>query len=340
MDGEQGDGSARGKGKGKEKEAPPPPPGEGTSANRQGTVPFLDRIAHSASSLTDALLGGPPSTQTLSQTLSDGKGQASSTISGWDGKEGAAAGAARLRTAPSAQHALSFRSNQTRDHVAAEEAAFARFLDDDESSILQSADVSTAYDPMGSRFPRTGEESLGDSSDEPYAFRTVAEQEEHDGAAVVEILSGGGSILPDDEAVEGQLAPRERENLRRALFGEDARSRPSLDIWDDVLNFIPHYLRNGNEGRSGTTSAVAGDTVRSVEHLGLHDPDEAWQAWVGQWSEVLSSYTDEVWGDLSSLVEQARQEVEQLERVRPDETPPQTKALLRLRAILGHLRGA
>jgi hypothetical protein len=73
-------------------------------------------------------------------------------------------------------------------------------------------------------------------------------------------------------------------------------------------------------------------------HFGAVDADEARQTWISQWSRLLTSYQDEVWGDLGDLVEEARTEVQRMEEARPDEKPQEPKALLRLRAILGHLR--
>ncbi len=62
-------------------------------------------------------------------------------------------------------------------------------------------------------------------------------------------------------------------------------------------------------------------------------------AWIDQWSQVLTSYQDEVWGELDSLVREARDEVRKLGEVEQSAPAPEPKALIRLRAILGHLRG-
>jgi hypothetical protein len=102
--------------------------------------------------------------------------------------------------------------------------------------------------------------------------------------------------------------------------------------WDNVLNFIPEYLQ-----APMAPGIRPGDQLSS--HLGTSDTGKAWQTWIGQWSRVLTSYQDEVWGDLSALVDEARAEVQRIEDAKPGETPPEPTALLRLRAILGHLRG-
>jgi hypothetical protein len=130
--------------------------------------------------------------------------------------------------------------------------------------------------------------------------------------------------------------------LREALFGSgDGKSNHKLQAgWDNLLNFIPQYLRVGESGRY--QADVLSNSQRaeaSAMHLGTVDVGEGWQQWIDQWSDILTSYQDEVWGDLGSLVQEARAEVESLAKIEPSEPPPQPKALLRLRNILGHLRG-
>jgi len=158
------------------------------------------------------------------------------------------------------------------------------------------------------------------------AYSSVAEQEQHDGEAVVSLLLDSNEHLPDS-LEDDLLSPEQRESLRKALFGQSSNSARENVDWNHVLNFIPDYLR-GQE-----------PNMDSYLDTGLADPAEAWDSWVGQWKEVLTRYQDEVWGDLESLVKEARQEVEQLAQAQKDELSPETPALRRLRAILGHLRG-
>ncbi|KAH6895098.1 hypothetical protein B0T10DRAFT_477052 [Thelonectria olida] len=161
---------------------------------------------------------------------------------------------------------------------------------------------------------------------------SVTEQEKADGAAVVSLLDGPSNELDavllgahDDLENDDGLDPATVNKLRDALFNSShLESR-----WDDMLNFTPAFL-----GRPG---ASAEDTLL---HLGTSDPEEARRIWLHQWSDVLSSYTDQVWGDLGPLAEDARKEVEELtsNEAIPDR-PAQTKALDRLRQILAHVRG-
>lgn len=148
-----------------------------------------------------------------------------------------------------------------------------------------------------------------------------------DGSAVLELLSTPDeldkvySITEDDYSGDTRVA----ETLHNALFkGPSSRNVP----WDHLLNFNPSFV--------GTPK---GDRIEAHNQLGTGDIDEARRMWVNQWRDVLSSYTDEVWGALEPLVEAARQEVEASDVVGID-TVGAKGALGRLRMILAHVRGS
>lgn len=60
------------------------------------------------------------------------------------------------------------------------------------------------------------------------------------------------------------------------------------------------------------------------------DEDE----WLSNWIDVLRSYTDDVWGDMLPIVQETRA---QLEQAKAETTSIDTKAVARLKMILGHL---
>lgn len=158
----------------------------------------------------------------------------------------------------------------------------------------------------------------------PSTSRSVSEQEALDGSAVVDLLSKPEST--DDPLLyeeEENLSPDEAKRLRQALF--DAGS--AAPFWDSVLNFSPAFISN---------SDVSGEHLTML--MGTPDREEARRIWLKQWNDVLSSYTDEVWGDLSRLVEQAREEVNQ-EGDESNSSRGESNALERLRQILAHVRG-
>jgi hypothetical protein len=163
--------------------------------------------------------------------------------------------------------------------------------------------------------------------------QSTADQEAKDGADVVALLSSDGDLDDVFDHVNENPSEEDLAGLRKALFGDGTDEGTSQIAWDNVLNFIPAYLQTPS-----APGSRPGDGLSM--HLGVTDTEEAWQTWIGEWSRVLVSYQDEVWGDLGALVDEARVEVQRIAEAEPGEKPPEPTALLRLRAILGHLRGA
>ncbi|KAL2154101.1 hypothetical protein VTH82DRAFT_2777 [Thermothelomyces myriococcoides] len=222
------------------------------------------------------------------------------------------------------------KTGQAQEHIAQEEASFAAFLESESAPMLsgpggmEEAWQSAAPHATAAQVTRPME-SLPLS---------VADQEARDGADVVALLSRDGDFDSIFEHVDEPPSTSDISALRQALFGNEAIPGNSSPIaWDNVLNFIPEYLRT----LTWPASAIGPEDQLSA-HLGTSNPDEAWQTWISQWSRVLTSYQDEVWGDLSAIVDEARTEIRRMEEVKPGEKPPVPTALLRLRAILNHLR--
>ncbi|KAH8905495.1 hypothetical protein BR93DRAFT_939462 [Coniochaeta sp. PMI_546] len=306
----------KGKGKGKERD-------EAVQSTRQTTNPqgeddsLMSRIANSTSSLANALLSGTPSNSVLASAVSD-KGS-TSTAAGARPHHGESSTQFRPDIVTSSQ---AFRGAQAQEHAAEEEAAFSDFLDS--TPVFQpagSSNLEAVWQGSNIDNPQTGFLERGTTT-----YSSVLEQETHDGEAVVSLLMDTNEHLTD-HLEDDVLSPEERESLRKALFGQSSDVKREDVDWNHVLNFLPEYLR------------LEEPNMNSYMDTGLSDPAEAWQIWVGQWEDVLTRYNDEVWGDLGSLVKEARKEVEQLAQVQQDEPPPETPALRRLRAILGHLRG-
>ncbi|KPM44825.1 hypothetical protein AK830_g1690 [Neonectria ditissima] len=161
---------------------------------------------------------------------------------------------------------------------------------------------------------------------------SIDEQERSDGAAVVNFLNEPSDELDSvlvgahsDTTDDDDLTPEAASKLRETLFN----SAHLESRWDDMLNFTPGFL-----------GQPAASTEEVQLHMGTQDVDEARSIWLQQWDDVLSSYTDQVWGDLEPLAAEARREVEQLtsSEAMPDRSS-ETKALDRLRQILAHVRG-
>lgn len=137
---------------------------------------------------------------------------------------------------------------------------------------------------------------------------TVDRQEMHDGEEVAALLADPDSLQFTDSVDFGSV-PAQLPRLRAALQGEEGT--PS-SAWDHLLNFWP----------------VADENLKSSK-----------SAWLGQWKDVLTRYTDEVWGELGTDARQAKEEVD-AELQRDQDGERELQSLRRLRQILAHLRGS
>lgn len=157
----------------------------------------------------------------------------------------------------------------------------------------------------------------------------AAEHEAADGSAVLDLLS-----RPDEEpdwAAQAslddvELSPAAAEKLREALFNS---ADTKAIAWNDLLNFTPGYLVQSDRGPQTSHEADL--------HMGTSDMNVANKLWLQQWGDVLSAYSDEVWGDLGPLAAKAREEVASAER--DGDGQGGTKALERLKQVLAHVRG-
>ncbi|KAL2178609.1 uncharacterized protein P884DRAFT_118830 [Thermothelomyces heterothallicus CBS 202.75] len=305
------------KGKGKATAADHDEASSHVPAEPTASGPSLSRMAQSAASLLlSGPLGGGPDAE---------KGDSSRV-----GEAFARVGESSVRLRPNGPGGASMRTGQVQEHIAQEEASFAAFLDSGSAPML--SEPGGLEEAWQSAVPRAAAAQVTRPMDS--VPLSVADQEARDGADVVALLSRDGDFDSVFEHVDESPSASDLSALRQALFGDGADSGNSSPIaWDNVLNFIPEYLRTPTISAPG----IEPDGQLSA-HLGTVAPDEAWQTWISQWSRVLTSYQDEVWGDLSALVDEARTEIRRMEEVKPGEKPPVPTALLRLRAILGHLR--
>lgn len=309
----------------------------GVASDAGGGDNLLSRIGKSAASLPSALFSKENMAGAVSGLGNGEKGEGSRTAAAaaaaraTESLERVGESSAQLHSASHGAEAI--RSAQTQEHIAMQEASFAAFLNTTEPLTAPEGSVGLEGGwHMRSSDPSSTVPTMNDQWTHSLPASTVAEQEARDGMEVVALLSGDLDL--DAELAgpeEDTISPEDMASLRKALFGNDLDSSTSPIAWDHALNFIPPSLL----GFDGVPTAP--DTR---DLMGTEDMGEGWEAWINQWSRVLTGYHDEVWGDLGALVEEAKKEVKQLEEVKPGERPPEPTALLRLRAILGHLRGA
>ncbi|KUI57246.1 hypothetical protein VP1G_04495 [Cytospora mali] len=301
----------KGKGKGKEAAASERQPDAGDS--------IMSRIGKSAAELSRSVLQGTPTTSDLANVATSGKqpGASSSSRTIEQGESSSSA------PAPSTFGSNAFRSGQADAHSAAEESAFSEFLNNT-PAFVPAEPVgleATHYSPGPSVYR---DSAVTDIS-------SVAVQQERDGIEVVRLLSQADEEMPE---YEGNIVVSETElkNLRQALFEDGPNAQLSPTDWNNALNFVPDFLRGDGADGEGMEASE-----NSYLNLGVTEPAEAGSLWLEQWNRVLTSYTDEVWGDLGDLVKRAQTEVERLkdsDKTRPTDAP----AVQQLRSILTRVR--
>ena len=303
------------KGKGKEAATDKEQPCAGDS--------FVSRVGKSASELSRSVLQGTPTATDVANTFTAEKSGAPSSS-----KSVALAEGFPVASASSSFGNTAFRSGQADAHIAAEESAFSDFLDNTPAFV--------PAEPVG--LEHAWQETTGGRPDHNVyeesmvaADSSVAEQEECDGFEVVHLLSRVDGMLPmyDGDVV---VPETELKSLREALFGDGSLAQLSATDWNNALNFIPNFLRDDGPG-----SGRAWSSEDSYLNLGVTEPAEAGSLWLEQWNRVLTSYTDEVWGDLGDLVRRAQTEVKQMEESN-NMQPTAAPAVRQLRSILTRVR--
>jgi len=316
-----------GQGKGKDKDAgPASTDAKADAALERQNRSVLSRVADSAADLGSSWWTSRPMAQDLASVASPEKDE--SPRRSQASRNGESSSAYRpVRP----QAVASFRGGHVSEHIAQQENAFSRFLDGTDvvvpmeppSAGTENAQTSlVAPTRLGKRLVDSGPPSA------------AAQQARRDGAEVVDLLSQTEDAPDFGEDLtldEGDLA-----NLRQALFPGSPDVSSSTREWDTVLNFIPEFVRPDGSGEFPPGGGWKAE--ESHQSLGLDHSPEAARVWVEQWQDVLTRYTEEVWGDLTPLVRQAQKELEQARGAEPRGPRPNLKAVHRLRQILGHLR--
>ncbi|THV51822.1 hypothetical protein BGAL_0098g00320 [Botrytis galanthina] len=156
-----------------------------------------------------------------------------------------------------------------------------------------------------------------------------------------EEVKNGGGVVHGDIDVENplNLFPEHERGVEERWRGERERElqREEEEEKDDddddefegeVLNFRGIEWRVRKEKKNG-------ETKKGIK-------EKAKEEWKSDWEGVLKRYTDEVWGGLIPLVREAREELKVEEEKGDGGQGKETgnlKALRRLGAVLGHLRG-
>ncbi|KAI1770930.1 hypothetical protein F4818DRAFT_445863 [Hypoxylon cercidicola] len=306
------------KGKGKEK-TPYSPPTQDKPAPveaRSDLSSIVSRLGGYTSKLANDMIPWHPNSAHISDALPSPKAEPS-----------------RASQYPSANEASSYRNSPTRaiaDNTFKSSSARERYAngESDFSTFLNGTSIPEVTEPTNTKL--CGYEQSPGPGSFPRQTTQTAAIAQSDGMDVVDFLDSGYDEVEETAII---LTDGERMMLRRQLFedseAESTTGFPQRRQWENVLNFFPG-------------PGLDSHSIQEYADLfGTSDVEEAKRLWINQWRGVLSSYTDEVWGDLSPLVSLAREEVSP-SRPRQnalDASPSKLKALRRLQKILAHVRG-
>lgn len=248
----------------------------------------------------------------------------------------------QVSSRPNDSQAGGFRSKHEEEHVRQMESEFSSFLDGIEQftpdvNVLPGEDHVNTLDSLQLEAEASQSDGLRDVTrtqmnlNHVYEPRntdlTIAEQEIIDGQDVVGILSQPSTMdesIDELENLDLQLTPEQIyhiSSITNNLFLPPApHSAPPVD---HPLNLQPNL---------DVSSSLASREAYSNDY----GSEQARHEFITQWDDILTSYTDEVWGNLLPLVKEARQEVETIKN--QDDPPEIPKALRRLGQIFNHLR--
>ena len=319
-------GDAKDKEMTEQRETDPPHADNKTPNTRGNNSGLVSRLTSSASALSASMLRAPPAVAELAvSTSSSGK-------EGGESSRQPATGVYELARRGNLQDPAGFTpswQNQSGN------SSFDSFLAggpalDGPRGIQGGLSNRAAFDGLPIQ-----EEARAGEPVAPSQGAAFSKQASRDGLEVAELLSRADFDAQWQEVAGNRghdepipLGSHEAARLGAALFGNGAGSG-GQDDWDLLLNFVPPQLREAGD-RSLEDDIVA--------LIGVTDVAEARRIWLTQWDRVLNRYTDEVWGDLSPLVSQARQDVKMSTPADDAADPKSASAVKRLRMVLAHVR--
>jgi hypothetical protein len=312
------DGNGNGNDKGKSPVRPQQNQKTAPSNEPSNSESLFSRITASATGLTRSTFLAPTANELSNQAataLADsGKGQSQSSSS-----NGSSAWAESSKTAQQTNQCQSsgtgsagLRTGHHEQHVQQSENEFSSFLDGMDSFTPPENVALSSDRKLEDAWHRSQVAPRGSTAPE----RSVAQQESRDGDEVLAILSSPRELEEDFEP------PQDDQEYDWGLSKEQLIQ---LRAMTKEIFPLPE-----------THVSVAADHPLNLNPSFEGELVEARERWREQWEDVLTRYTDEVWGGLLPLVKQAREEIEGMGE--GDAAKEKPTALRRLEAILGHLQ--
>jgi hypothetical protein len=205
--------------------------------------------------------------------------------------------------------------SDTEQHTARVEADFAAFLEGGDP-FAQAPDPDSLLQPSSAGYDALA--GTADASRLPAL--TVAQQEAIDGAEVTAMLCTPSTWDSHDELA---VHTSDRPVL-------EAMSPAQHAVWRERL------ARDGHAPKTLHCGVPFEHPLNFAPPAGLNEAER--ERFLHDFHALLTSYTDEVWGDLKPLVHASLKEMDDLRTAQlRDPDPGRTRALRRLWAVMGHL---
>ncbi|KAK7533702.1 hypothetical protein IWX49DRAFT_312446 [Phyllosticta citricarpa] len=175
---------------------------------------------------------------------------------------------------------------------------------------------------------------------------TVSHKEYDDGAAVRDILSfqdptdyeynmlSESTKQPPSNLFSPNYTPQEQEIVQKIKSSlPPPPQHRSLGL-DHPLNLRPEFAADAHTEHALRELV---EVLQSEQERAILNDTSVQKEFLSDWEDVLTSYTDQVWGDMLPIVKEARS---QLQEVKSGMNRLDNKAVARLRMILGHVVGA
>lgn len=175
---------------------------------------------------------------------------------------------------------------------------------------------------------------------------TVDHDKYDDGAAVRDILSfpdatdyeynmlSESTQDPPSNMSSPKFSPQEQEMVQKIKSSLPPPPQHRSLGQDHPLNLRPEFAADAHTEHALRELV---DVLQSEQERAILNDTPVQKEFLADWEDVLTSYTDHVWGDMLSIVKEARS---QLQEVKSGMNRLDNKAVARLRMILGHVVGA
>ncbi|KAK8168641.1 hypothetical protein BKA80DRAFT_267473 [Phyllosticta citrichinensis] len=139
---------------------------------------------------------------------------------------------------------------------------------------------------------------------------------------------------PPSNLFSPNYTPQEQEIVQKIKSSLPTPPQHRSLSQDHPLNLRPEFAADAHTEHALRELV---DVLQSEQERAILNDTPVQKEFLADWEDVLTSYADQVWGDMLPIVKEARS---QLQEVKSGMNRLDNKAVARLRMILGHVVGA